>query len=764
MDIWRWLDGVYEEYKDDNPRLLWMLFRLPGFIVDNDHERVDSLMPEALALARESKHPWIEIFLRHWNMQSRILHRSLIKDSLPEAIDLLERAHRDDAIQCPQTICVSQDVCVAYGRADGPGYSDIRIQVASETLERINPKWPCWRCISCEYANALLDKGHYEEALEFTQQQFSVMEMARAETNIYGFRNQFVDAYIGLGQLEKALEFNKDAKYEGLGEGFVVEKQIDQSRILSMLGRFDEAVKEFPPWSKVEGTQSDYHSWCHGAYLISMAGHWEGDDLLLPRFINAYHRLFQQGVVRQAIHIAHWAAEIATQAKVIELATTIVQDIEKMIPELHKTLDAHENLANLKQRIETEQSTIPPLSDDDRNEIEAQFSTGLSLSVLLNAAKVWPDWWDVQSLAADSWRTFGFQEKSNRILSSYLERNFSDVEALSTVCSLWLEQNKKDLHLKLARRYKAVEDPDVIVVIGWYNALWAEKRNELPQAIKGLEEIHALEPDNSQVLFRLVNLYKKQGQLEQALSLLNHGEVGPEYERARHWVRMMLATRLGLWDIVRESAVEVDWPVDAEMSGPIIQNGPLIRAVFPDEGVHAEFYAIRTGPVSGHIVQLSALGEIQHYDDWVVIDPEPLDLDAFLRMDEEQQADYIPRYKVDCVLQTENYRTFAVHGVHPGDAVIQSIKDQMSQLGVVIQVALSEDYELIDSETEKELPGVYALVGVPQNVDLEVIHNQFVKLSKDLELQWVWLELLEALGLDETMDEQTFLAERLGLR
>ncbi|NIQ12112.1 MAG: hypothetical protein GWO08_20035, partial [Gammaproteobacteria bacterium] len=51
--------------------------------------------------------------------------------------------------------------------ADGPGYFEQRIAVAKETMERIDPSWPCYTCIAAEYVNALIDVQDYPQALTF---------------------------------------------------------------------------------------------------------------------------------------------------------------------------------------------------------------------------------------------------------------------------------------------------------------------------------------------------------------------------------------------------------------------------------------------------------------------------------------------------------------------------------------------------------------------------------------------------------------------
>jgi hypothetical protein len=60
--------------------------------------------------------------------------------ALGEAVALFERAHREDTLECPQSICVTQDLAACYGNIDGPGWVPERIEVCDETLGRIDPE------------------------------------------------------------------------------------------------------------------------------------------------------------------------------------------------------------------------------------------------------------------------------------------------------------------------------------------------------------------------------------------------------------------------------------------------------------------------------------------------------------------------------------------------------------------------------------------------------------------------------------------------
>ena len=91
MDIWSWVyDKQYELEENGNQRLAEIIMEISSFTVNGEHNKVDSVVPEGLALARSLKEKWIEVFLRHWHLQSLILHRYEVGKALPEAIKLLD--------------------------------------------------------------------------------------------------------------------------------------------------------------------------------------------------------------------------------------------------------------------------------------------------------------------------------------------------------------------------------------------------------------------------------------------------------------------------------------------------------------------------------------------------------------------------------------------------------------------------------------------------------------------------------------------------
>lgn len=347
MDIWEWVERTQEElYQSGHDRLAELIELVPAYVCDNEHQLVDGLIPEAIALARAAKHEWLELFFRHWNLQSRILHRHQVKDWLHEAVELIDFANKESTRRCPQSICVTQDLVNCYANADGRGYVEERLAVAKETLARIDPTWPCFTCISSEYASALVDGGRAEEAIEFLRAQLSSLRRLGIEED---FRGTMVEALIRAGRYEEARALNQDSERPVQGESFEESKSIDQARILARLGRFEEALAELPSFEEAAQTHSSYFGWSEAAYLLAEAGALENGAELDRKLDTLCSELADNGVARQAFEIAVLRAKLALKRGADP--TGAIAAARALLPRLRKPLDAPEKLAALEAKI-----------------------------------------------------------------------------------------------------------------------------------------------------------------------------------------------------------------------------------------------------------------------------------------------------------------------------------------------------------------------------------------------------------------------------
>jgi len=255
MDIWRWLSAKREELRETgNDRLADLLDELPDAVIADDNANVEAMVPEALALTRALDDPWVEIFIRHWYRQMRRGGRG----ELPDAVELFELAHRDANVDCPQSVCVVQDLAIAYAGADPRGYATQRLEVSGETLRRIDPSWQCFACISGEYSDALRDLDRHDEALAFEEQQRRATLDAGAPWSVSELLAGAADSLIALGRADEALErLDAADAADGGRAGTSFGRHRRQARALAQLaaGDLEAAAAAALPFEEIAGTR-----------------------------------------------------------------------------------------------------------------------------------------------------------------------------------------------------------------------------------------------------------------------------------------------------------------------------------------------------------------------------------------------------------------------------------------------------------------------------------------------------------------------------
>src|SRR5262249_13305278 len=142
------------------------------------------------------------------------------------------------------------------------------------------------------------------------------------------------------------------------------------------------------------------------------------------------------------------------------------------------------------------------------------------------------------------------------------------------------------------------------------------------QAIPHLERILEQKPDSADIELLLAALHRDAGRLEEALVLLDRMIEKSPAPGNHDWDRMVVATLLERWDKVRESARRGGRKVEGE--GPIDEAWAICRIEFIEaDGEAREHLALRTGPVTARIIEVSRPRAPQHYDDEVVFEASP---------------------------------------------------------------------------------------------------------------------------------------------
>ena len=304
MDIWDWVFDAQRELRaSGQERLADIVDQVPPLAADGQHEQVEAMVPEGIALARTIEHPWIELFLRHWLAQSRIICRGDVTTGMNEVVRLLDFAHEDFTRDCPQSVCVTQDFCVAHSVLDALGYAEERLAACEESLGRISPAWPCFGCISTEYFNALFDLGRYSEAEAFSARHIAAMKPSSHARNY--LMVQRAQALSALDRHEESLQVILSVKVSGHGRKLKAFHAISLAREYAHARRFDEAKQALPNPRKID--PGDYRDWI-GAKRSICAGQPESNDAELERTLRGFLDTLQ------ANGALYWRASVAASA------------------------------------------------------------------------------------------------------------------------------------------------------------------------------------------------------------------------------------------------------------------------------------------------------------------------------------------------------------------------------------------------------------------------------------------------------------------
>ncbi|MEQ1699951.1 MAG: hypothetical protein ABMA25_07570, partial [Ilumatobacteraceae bacterium] len=326
MNIWAWTDRLRADLRAaGHTELAAKLWQLPPDVSAHRHDRVDAAYPELLAAARTLGNPWMEVFVRHWRLQSLNLRRDATRQ-LAEAVEALEFSHREETRSCPQSVCTVQDVCLAYGNVDGPGYVEERLAVIGEILERIDPSWGCYRCISIEEADALRDGGRLAESAVAVRRRHAEYAAAHGAHDAPTLA-ALASALQSAEEHEEALALARDV--EGLlpDDDEIVSARLTQCAALIALGRHDEAAAVLPS-SRAAGEFDAWSRWGEAHLQLVEAGRRENSvDAAVPLAVAAADYL-ERGSFNTAFNQAETVLRLAVGRGARESALAALATME----------------------------------------------------------------------------------------------------------------------------------------------------------------------------------------------------------------------------------------------------------------------------------------------------------------------------------------------------------------------------------------------------------------------------------------------------
>lgn len=763
MDIWRWVNELEAQLrKQGQGRLAQLVDRLPTEVCNDRHERVDALYPEALAMAQSIEHPWLEVFLRHWWLQSRILHR-MDGTALGEAVSLVEFAHREATRDCPQSVCAVQDLASCYGFVDGPGFADERLEVSRETLARIDATWPCFTCISSEYAGALRSKGDVAGALAFIDRQIATLSEKGDKRAIYDLPRDRIECLLDLGRVEEALAFVADAEKNGRKDAHHrLSRRIDRARILVRLGRVEEAAKSLPDASEVMPTPLFYWYWVDAARELVKAKALQNDFVLGRIVQRMVERLDKQAVGRTTLELAQIQAELALERGAPHVARRALKAMERASSRLHRPLDALDRIAQVKRAIaaapsvedhplpESAQALLDSLQREEHRDAERD------LLALEAAAARWPADASIVLTLASCLSAMGLDDEAIAHLSAFHRASANDDVALR-LGELLVAQRDFQRHREVAEDHRArAADAHSRSIADWMLARAAHARGDDRDAITHLEAVLAARPEAINTRLFWAECARRLGDHRTALARLDEVVERVEGKGSWDWDRMLSATVLGEWAKVRNSARRLGLDV-AEGDQPIEERWELCKIRYEDEGPRRDEWAMRTGPVTARIVQIQRPQKPQHYGDVVVFDARP----ANEPPEAGREKQHVWVYPFVARLQEGGHRAFELDGVHPGEASVSAIEKALRALGCAFQVLSGDAYSVkLGTET---FPGLFAVVALPSSVTPRMVSDRLREVTHGFAHPLAWTELAKEAGDEALAAEHASIEGRYGL-
>ena len=743
MDIWAWVQAQEQALEEAGERSLAQAMDLISrHTVNDEHAAVDALLPEALSRARSLNLPWIEVFLRHWGLQSRIFHRQ-DATALSEAASLVERSHREDAKDCPQSVCTVQDLAAAYGLVDGPAYAEERMAVARETLSRIDPRWPCFDCINGELASALDDADRPAEALAVVDAAVEAIRAARADRGETGMASTRIRALIRVGRLEDAQAALERDAARGRRDAFSVLRRRNQTALVACrLGRIEDALAALPTPEEIDDSPGNYREWAEAVTALV-----EADALTFPGPIGrALHlhaeRLADGGAHRNAFDTRLCHARLSLRADQLFVAERGVERLESLLGRLVKPLGADAALAALQadgraaraaREARRAENAVEPA---DTPEAALQALEALTtadeetLDRLEAAAARFPEDHRLAAWRARLWDAAGFGREALAMLQPRFEAAPPSFDLTITLGALLYGQ-KDDAglaalaeHLDAAAR-AALAEPDGapleprIASLGlWFQALRARDARNPTLAYQLANGVHESGARGQRLMTMLAELALELGRPAEALRHADELEALAPGDRDAAWLVVMAGTWVADWARVRTAGAALGMRFETE-EGPIddVWNACLVRCDV--NGRQRDLYALRRGPAQAEILEILPHGARPQRGDRVVIRPAPQNAPP-PEDDAEAQARHLWVYPLLGTLHAADFWGFTVDGPKPADADWQLFRDAVRDRGGDVHIHSGDRYVLRAPDAPEDaapVRAIFARGALPAGVD-----------------------------------------------
>lgn len=790
MDIWQWVKTLQtsldEAGQGHNAQLIEAI---SSYAADQEVEKAEAILPEAKALCRTLENPWLSVFVGHWEMRHRLGNKREGETALADVVALFELAHREETQDCPQSICVTQDLAACYGIVDGTGWADERIAISEETLTRIDPSWGCFQCLSCEKALALIDQGHHQQALSYLEDTHAEIE-AFGEEVYSGIGEVKNDALLKMAEYEQVLKAIADV--ERKVEDDMEWKNISQPRALqkahalAALGRDDEALEALPLLADMN--LGDMLNWLEAIYPV-LERRPEMNTWRLGRQMQAaLKHLSEHGAHRHVIEMAainarlaiardaSWIANKQLQISRPHLsalridagASAVIDDLQNQIDHLPKAslpVPADELLDWLNEQAVNSNAVIDEAVENDtvdnkdlsqeqeQKQEQPERNPEQELEWLLMAVADCPDNAELSNLAAEALQACGAHEDAIALLKGYVSTHASEDNNLrfSLLSALLDTGDSQGIEALATQAGDGIFAPWCLAQLAYQQSDWLTVEQQIRQLLQQ-------DPD----AYGARSLLAKSLMQQQAFSQAAHEyqiliDANPD-DRDYKWEYLTAASAAQEWSSVRHMATALDMELTEttdDTDAPNESWGWVIIRYF-EAGEVMDYYARRSGPVSAIILENAPPKNIQHVNDHIVFDAQ---LIYPAPEDPEERESFVATFPIVHSLSSGNYgNSVFVSGVHPGQQTLEELEAACEALAWRLWVHSSSNYQVTDSQlTDSEqdhsqqqeaLAGIMITIAAPNDVSKLKIHEFLTEHTASWEHQMCWITLAESVGAD----------------
>ncbi|MGQ3621882.1 hypothetical protein ACT6N0_22665, partial [Escherichia coli] len=470
MDIWEWYHKYTKELRDAGQEYIPQLIDdYSEGVMHLQMEKCDSLLPEVKALTQVAKNPWLEIFIGHWEMRHRLTNYEEGEKVLPDVVALFEKAHREETKDCPQSICVTQDLSACYENIDAPGWANERMAVCEETIARIDPTWSCFQCLSTEYASALIDSKRIEEALAYLDRQIDAVKAA-GEDDIDALLYTRADILIELQRYDEARilidELTEANDYWGRDR---ISNHLKKLYIMALCGQDEEVWEELPRWSDLTP-----HSW--GSWLkiitVLLPRHPQRNNWQLARIIQKIleHRS-QAGAHRKVVDLAKLQITLALERESVWVAKIAMKLAQRHMPKLRVLLGVDREFLELSEKIAAKEAELlarPVVEIPENSDEETQPDPEKDVETFRRAYLNAPDDAELLGKLVNALNACNAIDESIELLQRYVESHIQEDNGLCfDLLDLLLHRDDLQTIEHLAKQY---EQAGLLHMALWFRA------------------------------------------------------------------------------------------------------------------------------------------------------------------------------------------------------------------------------------------------------------------------------------------------------